>query len=341
MRLNIVVGSSDYAYKYSGFRRKQEYFEEKDPNGVNTNTNNNNPIKEGGKPGVGGNRRRQEGEGVNNYKEGGKYGGRRGGRQSGYNDRNKKSGEDKKEEKEDNVPPVVTRAPKITGYIPGAELEEDIPTSNQPNKNDTHVTVNPGIENSNPSNKESPKQEIIEVQDIPTETIIMPVEEDKNLIPSPNFQNNNLKQSLKQETISPNNKEKLLAEPHENGSQKTSTQIEPQSYTFNLSTPLGPELTTGEQTFMEINGSLYLKISPNTTPLPSWYTSLQDDFQYAKNPKSKNQKHQKGKNMKKNYEAQPEVKNGKMIFPIRVPDILQDKKLPQNTTNVEKKKNNN
>jgi len=296
MRLNLVVGSSDYAFKYSGFRRKQEYFEEKEedkvPNGVNTNSTTT--IKEGGKP-AGGNRRRQDqGESVNNKEGRGKPGGRRGGRQ-GYNDRNKKSGEDK----EDNVPSaVITRAPKILGYIPGAELEEEIPISNQPNKNDTHLTLNPSNKET-PTLQEIPKQEIIiEVQDIPTEPINTPVEEDKHLIPSP--KNDNLiTQQQQQETISPD-KEKLVEPPHENGSQKTSTPIiEPQSYTFNLSTPLGPELTMGEQTFMEINGSLYLKISPNTTPLPNWYSSLQDDFQNAKNPKSKIQQYQKGKNMKK------------------------------------------
>jgi len=61
------------------------------------------------------------------------------------------------------------------------------------------------------------------------------------------------------------------------------------SYTFQLSTPLGAEITSGQQTFVEIDGILYLKISNHEEVPPDWYTSLKKDFETAKTPLTKAQ----------------------------------------------------
>jgi len=93
-------------------------------------------------------------------------------------------------------------------------------------------------------------------------------------------------------------------------------------YTFTLSTPLDPEITTGEQTFIEIDGTLFLKISPkplsetSSIPVyPTWYSSLKSDFEIAKNPKKKKQT---------TNQPVAVTSNGSLIFAVNVPDFVQE-----------------
>jgi hypothetical protein len=257
---------------------------------------------------------------------------------------NRKNEEKKTVEKVESST-VVPKIPVRAGYIPGAELEEEIPSLPSA-KSNTQIPLSPIIEiSSNTWNKPEsstieipePLPEILPV-DLPSESI--PTEDnDSSPLPKPDLiiQKNNSKPSLPLDSISqPNTKEGTVIASHENGSLKDSNEIS-QTFTFNVRSPLGQEITTGEQTFLFMNGSLYLKISPHTTPLPAWYTSLQEDFENSKNPKISSPK---GKNVKKNSETHPEVKNGKLIFPVRAPDIIQDSnfKSDKKSTNVHQKK---
>jgi len=226
--------------------------------------------------------------------------------------------EDKKPVEKVEPSIVVPKIPVRVGYIPGAELQEEKPSLPSA-KSNTQVPLSPTKIDSNTLNKpessttEIPEPEILPVeqeilhvekditiskQDLPSESI--PTEDNDSLFPLPNtdiIQKNNSKPSLRLNSISQNNnKEGTVIESHENGL-KDSNQIS-QTFTFNLSSPLGHEITTGEQTLVEMNGSLYLKISPNTMPLPAWYISLQEDFENSRNP-SKTLASQKGKNVKK------------------------------------------
>jgi len=102
----------------------------------------------------------------------------------------------------------------------------------------------------------------------------------------------------------------------------------PKEYTFKLSTPLGAEITSREQTFVEINGVLYLKVTPPSNQeevvLPGWYTSLKKDYQTASRPPTKAQLLKKELREKKFSSQKAEKTNGSLVYVVDVPEFLQN-----------------
>jgi len=113
----------------------------------------------------------------------------------------------------------------------------------------------------------------------------------------------------------------------------------PKEYTFKLSTPLGAEITSGEQTFVEINGVLYLKVTPPSNQeevvLPGWYTSLKKDYQTASRPLTKAQLLKKELREKKFSSQKAEKTNGSLVYVVDVPEFLQN---PETVSNKKDKK---
>jgi len=101
----------------------------------------------------------------------------------------------------------------------------------------------------------------------------------------------------------------------------------PKEYTFKLSTPIEADITSGEQTFIEINGVLYLKVSPppsdqGEAQLPGWYTSLKKDYQTATRPLTKAQLLKKELREKKFSYQKAEKTNGSLVYVVDVPEFL-------------------
>uniref|UniRef100_A0A6B2LN10 Uncharacterized protein n=1 Tax=Arcella intermedia TaxID=1963864 RepID=A0A6B2LN10_9EUKA len=100
-----------------------------------------------------------------------------------------------------------------------------------------------------------------------------------------------------------------------------------------MTRPLGQEITTGQQTFIQIDGALYLKINP-ADPTVRWYTALQKDVDLALHPPPPPPPPVQAKKVCQYQKV--EKTNGSLVFVVDVPDFVKDN--VQKKGNVTKKK---